>query len=416
MTQRRDGIYLFTLFSSLVIIFLIFYSKKYDGRRITPDSSQLLAGNELFERYAQKYEEAKDPNKAHTFKYLVWHYHRAGWGNVLSDHASGITFALITGRLIYINSEKYDPPLTTKIPAWLNWPAQRSILEQTAEGKACVQSQRMINHNTKLYTSWLVEDHRLEPECVIITGARGDYMTPALAANPHYKEFFDNYTTNHDAFNFIANQMWKPSQAAQVEIDKILPDLLQYEYKIGIHTRRLKWRTIVNNFPYQEFCDLANGLAATSGLRENQIVIFAGADDPKEALPFIEKCVYPYKFIHSPISTNRSIAGNPGSDLSAIIDLFLLSRCDEIISTIGSSFSEVAAGIGKITPWHILPGNHSNTYNPAYYKQLNSEPCMYNARRWRRQEGDNMKLFMKNGMWRQYEQCHPDPDTHPRLR
>jgi len=372
-----------------------------------------LAGEELFRRFAQKYEEAKDPNKAHKFKYIIWGVPRAGWGNVLSDQASGLTYALLTDRLIYLNTANYDSLLTTSIPAWQDWNAQQRILNSTTEGRSCLGNRTSTRWGGQFYTSWLVNDHRSDSECIQSLSGQGDYMTPTLAANIHYEEFFKNYTTNYDAFHFVANQMWKPAEAVQKEMDKTLPELLKYKYKIGIHIRKHKWAQLKNNFPYREFCDLALGLATTSGLNQSEIVIFAGTDSPKESLPILEKCVHPYRFMHTTPSEGRSSAKNPGSDFSAIVDLFIMSKCNDILSTIGSSYSEVAAGFGKITPWHIQPGDHDSPANPAFYKQLNSEPCMFLTRKWRKVEGEKMRSFQLNGMWRQYEACHPDPDRAP---
>jgi len=272
-------------------------------------------------------------------------------------------------------------------------------------------SVRTYDRDMRTYTSWLVDDHRNMSQCLWRYGVYGDYAAPALLLNPHYKEFFQNYTTNYNLFNFVANQMWKPAPAVQVEIDNVYANISEFKYKIGLHIRKYKWKAFANNFPYRVFCDLANSLAVTSGYRSEEVVIFAGADNPRESFPILEKCLYPHRMVHSPIAEGKTVGGNPGTDFSAIVDLFLLSKCDDVISTIGSSFSEVAAGFGGITPWHVLGGDYSSTTNPPYYKQINSEPCMYKSRTWRKQEGEKMELFTMNGLYRQFESCHPDaPD------
>ena len=79
-------------------------------------------------RYTDQYEEAKDPQKAHNFKYIVWKPINAGWGNIFSDYASGIAFGLITNRLIYLDSRNYDGLLDSAVPAWQDWNKQKALV------------------------------------------------------------------------------------------------------------------------------------------------------------------------------------------------------------------------------------------------------------------------------------------------
>ena len=47
-----------------------------------------------------------------------------------------------------------------------------------------------------------------------------------------------------------------------------------------------------------------------------------------------------------------------GSIRSGLIDMMLLSECDEIVMTGSSTFGSVAAGWGGIAPVVMLPGHH----------------------------------------------------------
>lgn len=48
---------------------------------------------------------------------------------------------------------------------------------------------------------------------------------------------------------------------------------------------------------------------------------------------------------------------NPGSVHDAWLDMFLLSRCQELILTFGSSFGSMAAGIAGVKPYMMLYGS-----------------------------------------------------------
>jgi hypothetical protein len=102
------------------------------------------------------------------------------------------------------------------------------------------------------------------------------------------------------------------------------------------------------------------------------------------------------------------MAGNPGDDMSGLVDMFMLSKCTEIIPTLGSSFGFVAAAISKRPIWYVLPGDHITVFNPAFVRQTNSEPCMWMTRRWLRDSNPSLvSNYYKDGTWRQYTMCHP---------
>jgi len=361
---------------------------------------KVLPGEELFHKYAYKYEEAKDPEKAHKYKYLVWAPQTSGWGSVFRDYASGIAFALLTDRLIYLDrSGTYDDLLTSTIPAWQDWPAQKNILATTTQGQSCLDSHHHIDFDVTLYTSWLQDDHRNIAQCLISCTLQGDYVVPPLTSNPHYSDFFDSYTTKLNVFTLVANLMWKPSPAVQTALDNMTSQLSAYKYKIAMHITTERWKA-EEKFPYAEFCDLAKSLAVTSGHKKEQVVVFVSADELNESIPLLEKCLKPYKLVYTPVAEATAVGGNPEMDLRALVDMFVMSKCDEVICTSGSSFGQVAAGFGSIVPWHVVPGNPA-----SFYKQMNSEPCMDMSKTWHRIEGEKMESFLSNGLWRQYEAC-----------
>ncbi len=51
---------------------------------------------------------------------------------------------------------------------------------------------------------------------------------------------------------------------------------------------------------------------------------------------------------------------NPGTPESALIDMRLLSECNELVVTVGSSYGSVASGWGGIPPVQMIHGLHKN--------------------------------------------------------
>jgi len=52
----------------------------------------------------------------------------------------------------------------------------------------------------------------------------------------------------------------------------------------------------------------------------------------------------------------------------AVIDLSLLSLCDDILLTATSSFGYVAAAWGGVFPVHMLYGKHDHSQNPHFFR------------------------------------------------
>lgn len=59
---------------------------------------------------------------------------------------------------------------------------------------------------------------------------------------------------------------------------------------------------------------------------------------------------------------NAQVIGvnNPGTPESALIDMRLLSECNELVVTVGSSYGSIASGIGGIAPVQMIHGKHEN--------------------------------------------------------
>ena len=68
------------------------------------------------------------------------------------------------------------------------------------------------------------------------------------------------------------------------------------------------------------------------------------------------------KCTHERLRTCKQVIGvnNPGTPESALIDMRLLSECNELVVTVGSSYGSIAAGMGGIAPVQMIHGKHQN--------------------------------------------------------
>lgn len=71
----------------------------------------------------KSFEEARDPAKAHKYKYLRWEPSMInGWGNRFSAVITGLLFGLITDRLVFFDPWLDENPVKSRYD--LRWKAQ----------------------------------------------------------------------------------------------------------------------------------------------------------------------------------------------------------------------------------------------------------------------------------------------------
>ena len=118
--------------------------------------------------------------------------------------------------------------------------------------------------------------------------------------------------------------------------------------------------------------------------------------------------------LEAEVARTQTSAANPGTLESALIDMALLSRCNDMVMTGASSFGYVAAAWGGYAPVHMIYGRHNTSQNPYWYRAITSEPCFWQAKNMLkdiRRSGWVLKeqalaQYETNPFWMQYTQCH----------
>ena len=64
--------------------------------------------------------------------------------------------------------------------------------------------------------------------------------------------------------------------------------------------------------------------------------------------------------------SRKSLAGF----VDALVDMIVLSLCDDLVTTAMSTFGNVAAGLGSIVPLVV-------THQSTCYRELSSQPCFH---------------------------------------
>ena len=72
-------------------------------------------------------------------------------------------------------------------------------------------------------------------------------------------------------------------------------------------------------------------------------------------------------------------AQNPGTVQSALIDMALLSHCEDLVVTMASSFGYVAAAWGGNTTVYMVYGEHTSSQNPYWYRSAAAYISMHHS-------------------------------------
>jgi len=103
-----------------------------------------------------------------------------------------------------------------------------------------------------------------------------------------------------------------------------------------------------------------------------------------------------------------TVAGNPGNELSAVMDMLLLSKCKHLVLTPASSFGYVSAGLAGIHGVFATLGAHERPFfNTWYWEALTSEPCCWSMGM-HHLNGSSLKVQARkrHPLFFHHNQCH----------
>ena len=122
------------------------------------------------------------------------------------------------------------------------------------------------------------------------------------------------------------------------------------DYNIGVHIRTKK---SVNEMiiPVEHYCQAVRMILL--GKKEKSVSVFVAADT-NQGRGKLADCLRHFLsrnnnsvkvvYMDNNMSIKNPLTHNPGTEINALVDMKLLSLCDDLVITYGSSFGFVAAG------------------------------------------------------------------------
>jgi len=202
-----------------------------------------------------------------------------------------------------------------------------------------------------------------------------DYFAPFIANNPLYRDkIIEWFGSPDNIYGTLLHFLFKPKQELQDKIDKFVSNNFR-KYNVGLHLRRKGNVGYVMGPQHEEVAWQCAGVTFGDGhyplgalairdLEPDDVAIFLATDNEDTANYARKK--YGNKIISitdEPI-TRTSVEGLQ----RAVVDMWILSLCDELVLSFQSSYGRVASALSGIVPLVV-------THEGRCMREINTEPC-----------------------------------------
>ncbi|CAG8579656.1 12576_t:CDS:1 [Racocetra fulgida] len=340
-----------------------------------------------------------------------------GFGNRIPSMVCGFMYSLLSDRLFFISG--YDN-FTNYFEKDFehDWKTVADMYENSTS--------RYI-HDANSYNDFelVARGNLSNDETDILYLRTWDYPCAPIMSNPHYKEWFNKTIPDYRVFTALSLKLIRLKQYINKQADAFADNNFT-DYNIGIHLRERKttWDMIT---PPEHFCNVVKMLLLE--MKNMNITVFVAADNNNGRNKLVnllrEMDTYnnnTVNIVHTdddmdalnPVSGST---GNTGSEVVALIDMKVLSLCDDLVITYGSSFGFIAAGWSQKAyhrrgPLVIMPiTNSSDDFQDVdkvwVYGAVSNEPCMFLSK-WviAYEDEETSSVFKSNPLWMHYSQCH----------
>lgn len=357
------------------------------------DFNSLLIAHEVQQEYAlQQASAGQNPPKA----LLVETLDIVGLGNRIPSIVVGFIMALFTKRVFLLDSSVKEH---ITLPLGCNWQDHASFY--TAMSRCNMKTHigydwsQLLNANL----SWCAG----APNVSLISYDSIDYDMPFLQVNSGLEQYFAKFLPDGQVFHRVAQYLFSaPAPSVQQSLAPYISNAS--DCILGMQLRNKKYAAV----RAEQFADIARAV-----VQHMPGSIFVASDSldiysfVKQNLP-ADRSVWWNDDTIQTLGTTSTRAGNPGTELSAIVDMLLLAKCKNIIVTPSSSLGAVAAGLAGIRPVFATFGDHATPFlNPWYWVSVTSEPCCFKLSKSYQMVSSMQETFRsKHPLFVYHNQCH----------
>jgi len=305
--------------------------------------------------------------------------HNAGLGNQIQAFTSALLLAILTDRgflvdwpnidphdIVYAGNNKSElaglPQIEQlfRVPGfdWDFWRVTERIPRHLLTKQVALVE--VSNRYPDVMEKFMCEDLNEAIPMRILNMKAWDTYVPLLMLNPHYAGAVLS-TFGISPFRALSNFALRPVETIEQNAANFAAQHFQGKFVIGIQLRSF----FMHKSQMSVFWKCAKLLAYVNTEQTGKQVVFFLATDNHVVRGMARKVLGADFLVHTRDDVTRA---SPDGIKSALLDLILLERADELINTAGSSFGRVAAArSGRLA--HIV------TTSDTCLRQVLTEPC-----------------------------------------
>ena len=311
-------------------------------------------------------------------KFLIWRQ-IGGLGNAILSLVSAYVYALVTNRVLLVDSNVLHHLLQR--PRGLSWhysmfydmlqlPSDEASFADLDEYLVSIADEVDFGCVSRMQ-NLLCEDYSaVQTKYLYVHGDQ--YFLPAILHNRLYRDLIRDWFGD-DVFGTVARYLISPKQYIMSLAAKYADEHFEGKTSVGIQLRTQNTAEDVmpeSHMPPFAWKDWISSFWKCAYLSSpptrNSSTYFLATDAPKRtrasALAHLRDKVH---WIDGEMS-RKSLAGF----VDALVDMIVLSLCDDLVTTAMSTFGNVAAGLGSIVPLVV-------THQSTCYRELSSQPCFH---------------------------------------
>ncbi|MED6216099.1 hypothetical protein PIB30_004585 [Stylosanthes scabra] len=354
-------------------------------------------------------------------KYVIWSP-IWGLGNRMISIASTFLYAVLTGRVLLV---KFEPDMhglfcepfqeTTWIlpknsPIWNyeNVETYKSVLAKVDKARNLTMDKLLLPSVLFINLLYLrgyperyfhcdVNQEALKKVDVLIVQS-GHYFVPSLFMTPSFSlELNKMFPEKNAVFHHVGRYLFHPSNEVWGQITRFYDAYLaKADERIGLQVRVFKATPKQSVMDLLLSCVIRNKIlpeidtrnSASNAKNTNHILkavlvtslypefaenlrtmYFRGATITREVIG-----------VYQPSHEEEQKMNNNVHNIKALVDMYLLSLCDVLVTTSASTFGYVAHGFRGLKPWLLSnPTSNNETDFPACVRDFSPEPCFHFA-------------------------------------
>ncbi|KAL8140576.1 hypothetical protein V2J09_006597 [Rumex salicifolius] len=350
------------------------------------------------------------PNHTSDCNYIVW-FPVNGLGNRMISLAATFLYAILTNRVLLVAFESEmsgvfcEPFLNSswKLPHDFphrhrieELPTYARLVKPLIGSRNAAKLANSIHVPPFLYVD--LQHHREENERFFHCGEgqtilaraqflfmRSDqYFAPSLFMVPSFEAELDAMFPDRDAvFHHLGRYLYSPSNEAWWRITRFYKaNLSKADKKVGIQVRVFAHKVTPAKTVTGQIlsCGVRNNVLPEVGNKTSvsmAVMVTSLHEEYSKGLRGIYEAAGEAVHVYQPSHEEVQRFNNNSHHVKALTEMYLLSLCDELVTSGQSTFGYVAQSLGAIKPWIMYKTVGTKFRDPPCKKALSMEPCFH---------------------------------------